>query len=44
MPNPKIKIFDANGELIEERQLTDEETAERQAQIDALWASDSANA
>jgi hypothetical protein len=44
MPNPTIKIFDINGDLIEERQLTDEETAEREAQIAALWAADNANA
>lgn len=38
MPNPIIKIFDVNGDLIEERELTDEETAEREANIAQLWA------
>jgi hypothetical protein len=37
MSNPTIKIYGLNGELIEEREMTDIETAERQAQIDALW-------
>ena len=38
MPNPIIKIFDVNGDLVEERELTDEETAEREASISQLWA------
>jgi hypothetical protein len=37
MPNPMIKVFNTNGELVEEREMTDAETAERQARIDELW-------
>lgn len=38
MPNPTIKVFNTDGEIIEEREMTDAETAERQARIDELWA------
>jgi len=38
MSNPIIKVYGLDGELIEEREMTDAETAERQARIDELWA------
>ena len=38
MSNPIIKVYGIDGEIIEEREMTDAETAERQARIDALWS------
>jgi len=38
MSNPIIKVYGLDGELIEEREMTDVEAAERQARIDELWA------
>jgi len=38
MSNPIIRVFDTQGNLVEEREMTDAETAERQAKIDELWA------
>jgi hypothetical protein len=38
MSNPIIKVYGLNGEVIEEREMTDAETAERQARIDELWS------
>jgi hypothetical protein len=38
MSNPIIRIYGLNGEIIEEREMTDAEAAERQARIDELWS------
>ena len=42
MSNPTIKVFNTDGELIEEREMTDAETAERQARINELWGTNEA--
>lgn len=40
MSNPIIRVFDTQGNLVEERELSDEETAERNAEIAKLWATE----
>ena len=40
MSNPIIRVFDVEGNLVEERELSDAETAERNAEIAKLWANE----
>jgi hypothetical protein len=40
MSNLIIRVFDIEGNLVEEREMTDEEIAERNAEIAKLWATE----